>query len=283
MGDRVTVHICTRDRWTELALLLQSLRTQTHKEWDVIILDDASGTPITHSQFLNALFTRVKLEGHKLKLVRNDISFGCCSARNKCIEEDNYNNPYTFRCDDDVILEPDYIQRLLKVIVKGYDLASGVVPILAHPELKRKIEFVKPIINEHKFDNEGNLILNKDDCGFCYLKKEVIPTHQFRTNALYKSEINRKVRYPDNLTTVAFREEGFFSFKAILEGYKLAVDTGAVAYHLQTPSGGNRRPDYAECVKIDEETWRKWLKKKFVEHGDFLSKYNKEVLKNGML
>ena len=120
--------------------------------------------------------------------------------------------------------------------------------------------------------------MNKDECAYCYIEDEIIPTHQFRTNCLYKSKINKKVRYPDNLTTVAFREEGFFSFSAIINGYKLAVRTGAVCYHLQTPSGGNRREDYANCVKIDEETWRKWLIKQFEKYGDFLSKYNKEVI-----
>jgi len=281
MNNRVTVHICTKDRHSELGLLLQSLRTQTYKNWDIVLLDDASGGHVLQCQFLGALFARIKLEGHKIKFVRNEISQGCCAARNKCIDEDDFDNAYTFRCDDDVILEPDYIERLLNVIAKGgYDLASGVVPLLAQPVIKRKLEFIKPIINEHKLDDTGALVMNKDDCGFCYLEEVVIPTHQFRTNCLYKSEINKKVRYPDILTTVAFREEGFFSFKAIIEGYKIGVDTGAVAWHLQTPSGGNRRPDYAECVKIDEESWRKWIKKEFDKHGDFLEKYNKEVINN---
>ena len=270
MENRITIHICTRDRHTELALLLQSLRTQTYQNFDILICDDASGSPIISAGFITALITRLKLENHKIKLIRNGESFGCCYARNRCIEEDKFDNPLTFRCDDDVILETDYIEKLLIVINDGYDMASGVVPLVAYPELKRKIEFVKPIINEHKFDSEGNLIKQTDDCGYCYLENVILPTHQFRTNCLYKSEINKKVKYPLNLTTVAFREEGYFSFNAILEGYKIGVNTGAVAYHLQTPSGGNRIKDYNECVKIDNETFLKWCKKMFNEHGDFL-------------
>lgn len=133
-------------------------------------------------------------------------------------------------------------------------------------------------MNRHTIDKEGNLIEAKDECGFCYLEENIIPTHQFRTNCLYKSEIQNVVRYPENLTTVAFREEGHFSFKAILAGFKIGVHTGAVCYHLQTPSGGNRRKDYGECVAVDEETWRKWIKKQFDTHGNFLEKYDKEVL-----
>ncbi len=279
MDKRITVHVCNRDRHTELALLLQSLRTQTYQDFDIIILDDASGAPINSAYFLAGIFTRLKLEGHKMKLIRNNVSFGCCYARNKLIEEDDFDNMYTCRLDDDVILEPDYLQRLINVIDVGYDMASGVVPQFSYPEIKRETRFVKPIINEHKLDDEGNIIMNKDECGFGYIESEIIPTHHYRTNCLYKSEINKKVKYPDNLTSVSFREEGFHSFDAILNGYKIGINTGAVAYHLQCPSGGNRRQDYNECVKIDDETFRKWVKKQFVKHGNFLEKYNKEVLK----
>ena len=40
--DRITIHICTRDRWSEFALLLQSLRSQNYQEFDLIIsvIDD---------------------------------------------------------------------------------------------------------------------------------------------------------------------------------------------------------------------------------------------------
>ena len=278
MNKRISIHIATRDRWTELGLLLESLRHQTYQNFDIIILDDASGTPIITSYFLLSLFNRIKLEGHKIKHIRNNITFGCCSARNKCIEEDDFDNIFTCRLDDHVVLASDYLEKLVESIESGYDMITGIIPHLTHPENIREIKFVKPIINEHKLDSKGNLIMNKDDCAFGYTKDEIIPTHQFRTNCLYKSIINKTVRYPDNLTTVAFREEGFFSFKAIIEGYKIGVRTGAVAWHLQTPSGGNRRQDYAQCVQIDEETWKKWVKKQFEKHGDFLNKYNKEVL-----
>jgi len=270
MENRITIHLATKDRHTELALVLQSLRTQTNQNWDLIIIDDASGTPVTNAYFLNSIMNRMKLENHKIKLIRTGTSFGCCFARNKCIEEDDFGNPLTLRLDDDILIEPDYIDKLLEVIDAGYDMASGVIPHVNIPEVKREIKFVGDVINKHTFDKEGNIILQADDCGYCYLEDIIIPTHQFRTNCLYKSEINSKVKYPDNLTTVAFREEGFFSFSALIEGYKIGVNTSAVCYHFATPSGGNRRQDYLECVKIDNETFLKWCTAKFKQHGDFL-------------
>ena len=283
MENRITIHICTRDRHTELALLLQSLRTQTYQNFDILICDDASGSPIISAGFITALITRLKLENHKIKLIRNGESFGCCYARNRCIEEDKFDNPLTFRCDDDVILETDYIEKLMVGIMMGYDMVTGVIPLLGHPEIKRKVEFVIPIINKKEFNDKGDLIRYEDSCGYCYSEDKVILTSEFRTNCLYKSEINKKVKYPINLTTVSFREEAFFSTESILLGYKIAVVTGAISYHLQTPSGGNRCPDYTEKVKIDDETYRKWMKKQFQKHGNFFKKYYENIHKRPYL
>ena len=277
MNNRISIHICTRDRHSELYGLLVSLRMQTYQNFDIILLDDASGLPVRDCQFLGTIINRMKLDGHNFKLIRNDVSFGCCYARNKCIEDDNYQNPLTCRLDDDIILNGNFIEKLVEGIEKGYDIVTGNIPLLSHPEIIREIKFVGPIMNKHVFDKEGNIIEQKDECAFCYIEDVIIPTHQFRTNALYKSEIHKKVIYPDNLTSVAFREEGFFSFKAIINGYKIGVNTGAVAYHLQTPSGGNRRTDYAECVKIDDKTFKEWCKRQFNIHGDFLQKYTEAM------
>ena len=44
-------------------------------------------------------------------------------------------------------------------------------------------------------------------------------------------------------------------------GYKIGVDVQAVVYHFQTPSGGTKQGDYAENVRLDEQTACKWIKK----------------------
>ena len=281
MNDRISIHICTKDRHSELGLLFQSLRSQTIQDWDLILLDE-SQTPITMCYFLSYLINRLKLENHKIKLIRNDTSQGVCYARNQLIENDTFKNKYTLRLDDDVVLEPNYIFKLRQVITeKFYDMASGVVPPISNPNLEREIRFVKPIINKHEFDKKGKLVKQNDDCGYCYIEKEILPSHQFRTNCLYKSEINNKVKYPQNLTFTGFREEGFFSIKAILEGYKIGINTGAVCYHFSCPSGGVRfTPEqYKQNVNLDNETFTKWLKQMFDKHGDFFEEYNKKVVK----
>lgn len=267
MNQRISVHVATKDRHSEIALLLDSLRKQTYQNWDLVLLDDGSGTPLFAHHPSVCLFNRLRLEGHYIKLLRNNSSYGVCSARQRLIDNDDFGNTLTLRLDDDIILEKDYIERLVNVINKGYDMASGVVPHMNHPLIKRDTKFVKPIINKLEFDDQGNITAFGDDCGYAYLESEILPAHHFRTNLLYKSEINKKVSYEKCLSPVGFREETFFGLRAYWEGYTMAVDTGAITFHFQTPSGGCRHANYAQLVHDDDIIFRMWFKMQFLKRG----------------
>ena len=70
---KVDIMICTKDRPSELALLLQSLRTQTHKDFNIFIYDDRSGVPYQNYHFMQCLINQLKLENHNVTIWRNDI------------------------------------------------------------------------------------------------------------------------------------------------------------------------------------------------------------------
>ncbi len=282
MKNRITIMVCSKDRHSEVSLLLQSLRTQSHKDWDLLLLDDSSGSPIANCRFLALIINMIRLEGHGVKLIRNEKSYGVCAARNKLIDEDIFNNPLSCRIDDDVLVEPGYLERLVKVIEKGYDIASGITPLAGQPTIEREVRFVGPIINKHAFNDKGELVLQNDDCGFGFLEEATLPTHQFRSCAIIKNEIYKKVRYKSGLSYVGFREEGFFSFMAIINKFKIGVDVKAKVFHLVAPSGGVRdKPqEYQQRVQLDDNTFKKWCKKMYDKHGDFLKLYEEEVFKN---
>ena len=256
------------NRHSELALLLQSLRTQTYQNFDIMILDDGSGTSISTCHFLNCILIQLKMEGHGVKTIRNNQSNGVCFARNLLIENDTWNNEFTARIDDDCILESDYLERLIRVIDQGYDLASGVTPNMFQPIIERSTEFIKPIINELRLNEKGEIEKFGDDCGYGYIEDEIIPTHHFRSNCLYKSKINKEIKYELGLSRVGFREESFFSIRMLWKGYKMAVDTKAIAWHIRTPSGGCRAPNYNELVQLDDNTFKLWVKRFYKKYGD---------------
>ena len=254
-----------KDRPTELSLLLQSLRTQNYKDFDIFILDDYSGTPINNYYFLNILIIRLNLENHKVFYKRTEFPYGVSRARQEIVDWAN-GYDYYLRVDDDCILESNYIERLFKVIEQGFDIATGITIPLG-PTMKRNPKFLKGIINRVILDNEGNFIMNGDDCGMPYTESIVLPAHHFRSCAIIKKEVHKKVKYyPTKLSMNGFREEQIFSFNAIINGFKIGCDTGAVNYHLMTPSGGERST--MNMVPFNQQILEEFTK----EHKDELNR-----------
>ena len=279
MDYKICVMVCVRDRPTELSLLLQSLRSQTYKNFIVYVLDDCSGTLLSNYHFLACVVNKMNMEGNFIRFFRNDFNLGVSKSRQKLVDLALKTDcDLLMRVDDDVILEPDYIEKLLKVIESGYDLASGVTPFMGQAQFKRESRFAQPIINRVILDKEGTFIHNGDDCGLEYHDESIIPMHHFRSCALYKREIHESgITYDSRLTKHGFREEEILSFKIITEGFKMACNTKAVAWHLMTPSGGERFADSQELVHINEMVLKDFTKQIYIEKGDFIEEYNRKL------
>ena len=260
--NNTLVLINVKDRPSELALLLQSLRTQTFQKFNIMILDDCSGSPLTNYHFFNCVINRLKQENHKVFIKRTDFSEGVSKARQKIVDWANeFDYEYYLRVDDDVMLEPDYIERLFKVIEKGFDLASGVTVPMAQPTIKRDPKFLNGIANRVILNDNGDYIMNGDDCGMNYTKSVILSAHHFRSCALYKSKIHEKVNYcPTRLSWHGFREEQVFSYKLLLAGYTIGVDTGAVNYHQMTDSGGERSTQTPENTNFNQAQLEKFTR-----------------------
>jgi len=204
---------------------------------------------------MNCLFSMIKQE-HKLFVKRTDFCEGVSNARQKIIEwvkEMPFKYKYYARVDDDVILEPDYLERLKLVLNLGYDLASGITTG-CQPGIRRDPKFLKGIVNRVILDKDGNYIMNGDDCGMPYTESVILPAHHFRSCALYRAEIHDKANYtPTPLSWHGFREEQIFSYRVIMAGFKIGVDTGAVNYHQMTPSGGERGTQTSENVAFNQK------------------------------
>ncbi len=154
--------------------------------------------------------------------------------------------------------------------MKDFDIASGVTPLIHSPTPKKK-RYDKPIINEKRFNKKGDIIHYGDDCGYLYEDSNSvgIPANEFRSCALMKKEVVKKIKYETNLSPVGFREEAFFSLRAQWEGgFKIGVDTNAIAWHFQSPNGGCRNADYVNMVQSDDKYFKKWAKKMYKKYGD---------------
>ena len=276
--SKINIQIAVKDRPTELVLLLQSLRTQTFQDFSITILDDGSGTQLNNYYFLNSMISRLRYEGHDVRVIRNNIPSGVSKARQQLVDYslENGKEEYFVRLDDDVMIEPNYLELLLKVIDEGYDIASGITTPFANPDMKRDTKFVKPMIGDCRLMNGGELYINFDDCGHNYLQSEILPSCHFRSCALIKRKVFEDgVNYKSRLSKNGFREEQILSFKALVKGFKIGVHTGANARHLMTPSGGER--DTMNMVDFNQKIFEETTKKMYEEHGDFIEDYHKRL------
>lgn len=282
---RIDINICTRDRATEVYGLLVSLMHQTHNLFDVYVLDDGSGTPLHQFHFFNTVCNGLRHQGHRVHFIRNDMSKGVSKAREQLQEYTLKNGRGDFICrlDDDTVLDHNYLDYLLDVIDAGYDIASGVTPPLANPVCGRETKFVSPVINRIVLDEKGSFVINADDCGSLYTEEVILPADHFRSNCLYKKEIGVKVHYDDCVSKESgFREETYFSLRAIKAGYFIGVHTGAIAWHILAPSGGERRPEFGKYALINQQLLNRMVKRWFVEGGDFIKKYHDELESRGL-
>ena len=271
------IHISSKDRAGEVGFLLTSLMAQTYKDWDLVILDDGSKDPLQGFYFIQYLVNRIKYEGHDVNVLRNNEASGVSMARQKLVDWHLANSKceYILRLDDDIILQPDYIEQLAKGIDAGYDLMSGITTPMNPPNTVRNIKNVEPIIGYCGLNKDGELIANFDDCGFMYNENKILLSPHFRSCALYTRKIHEAgVDYHSRLSRNGFREEQIFSFKAILAGFKLGVNTAAVNFHLMTPSGGER--DTMNMTQFNQQQFEETVKMMFQDHGDFLATYYKK-------
>jgi len=218
--SRVSVHITSKDRSSELLACLHSLRNQTYKEWDLVLLDDQYGAPIhANHKFLHDVLNRIRQEGHGVHLLRNDISMGVCRARQKLVDEDLWKeNAYILRCDDDQILDKEYISDLIAVMERNpkCGITSGVTPNYVGPDFKREVKHVGDVINKITLNDDGSVKEYKDDCGVLYVESKCLPAHNFRSSALIRRKVFDKITYEKGLTNTGFREECFLSLRTLL-------------------------------------------------------------------
>jgi GT2 family glycosyltransferase len=267
--ERLTIHIVTKDRSSELGFLLESIRRQTYQNFDIVILDDSRPVPViqTHT-FINMIIDRLIEDGHKVIYDVSPEVLGVCQARNYAFEIDTTNNPLVLRIDDDSILESDYLERLVKIMEdKSVGACGGIVPNYAPPRVIRDANILK-IFNKITFDSEGNINM-ADDGGYEYENNKVLLSHHLRSSFIMRREIHEQIgKYPLDYGISGFREESIYCLKIAYAGWKMMTDTGAIAWHLRCPSGGVRHANYVQEVQMADQHFKDEVKKLYKEKGE---------------
>ncbi len=121
----VSVIIPTKNRAGDLARTIETLLTQTVKPLELIIVDQ-SPTP-----------TFTKQMAIPVRLTHDPCLSGASVARNVGI--DQAQGDIWLFLDDDVLLEPDFIERILEAYSSGVTGVSGIITNYSVPPFRQRI------------------------------------------------------------------------------------------------------------------------------------------------
>lgn len=112
---KVDVLIPTCGRPAGLAVVLTSLLGQTFTDFDVVISDQTEGdTPSIETREIQTLIRALEWRGHHVQALRHVPRRGLAEQRQFLFEQSSA--PYVHYLDDDVLLDPPVMERMLHVL-----------------------------------------------------------------------------------------------------------------------------------------------------------------------
>lgn len=175
---------------------------------------------------------------HRLRLISHHERLGAAAARKTGVE--SANTEYIMFGEDDVIIDNDYIEKLLIAISEENDIASGRIVYLQKNENieNAKIRFKKtqntlPFINGKLIQCNHNHFFKQD---------EIVPF----SHALYLSRRSLLVKLGFDITYrqgTGYREETDTQMLAFSRGHKHLMVHNAYCFHLdfsESRTGGQR-------------------------------------------
>ena len=257
-NSKVTIEVSTKDRQPYLATLLVSLINQTFKNWELLVTDNGSDESMINNEQIMKLLNMIGKLGHRWRMNKIPPNGLLASRRAalSCVD-----TPLVCRIDDDLFLQPDFLQVLFDNFLEDPNLAAvgGVYLFADNPTS----------ILQPGYDNDPNCQGKVDHLDWAlqvnmHPDDKVKDVEHIHSSFMHRTDIARACgSYGLDLsTTVAFREDTECTYRMKLAGYNLRVDPKAMAYHFAASSGGCR-VDPVERQKIainDDIIFQTWLK-----------------------
>lgn len=114
---QIDVLIPTRNRKTGLAIVLMGLLGQTFTDFDVIIADQSDDPAATvESIEIQTVVRALRWHGHQVQIHHRNERLGMAEQRHFLLTQSKA--PYVHFLDDDVVIEPGVLERMLRVVRK---------------------------------------------------------------------------------------------------------------------------------------------------------------------
>lgn len=276
---KVCIYCGTKGRYEFLALLVNSITNQTYQNWELIIFDDnEQPVNVTQLPFIAPFLAYMSHTGHNWSVIFGPKKGPHAVHRQATLQA---RTPLLLRVDDDLVLDREYLERLVDTI--SVDEKIGAVGgIILNPNIPLKDQKMKPMEEKDmtfgdKVNYSGKILeSNGMPAHSPYLQwmthlddkvKDVEHLHcsyLYRRSAALVSNAWDEEAY-NFLTPKGHNEETMGSYGMFKAGFKIQINPKAFAWHLYSPIGGIRHDQKADQVamkKHDDSIFLTWYKEK---------------------
>jgi GT2 family glycosyltransferase/glycosyltransferase involved in cell wall biosynthesis len=244
--DRVMVDLASRDRHLPLCCLLVSLLNQTFRNWDITIQCDDADESMPNDFMIMSLMGRIQHEGHGWRIIRS-FRQGPHMAHDRTLQQTTDDPSYKYklicRIDDDIILKPDYLEKLFKVFLDDKDAQVAAVGGVYLDPRRSDGDQVAPANYEQDINYAGLIDHNVPWPYVCRYPAGTAPraVEHLYSSFMYRVEVANAIGgYCKKFSQIGHREESDFSYRFFLAGFRQYIHPEAVGYHFSAPSGGIR-------------------------------------------
>jgi len=249
-SQSVTVVIPTRDRYDTLAHTLRGLAFQTYSNFNITIVDNSD----SRQDIRDIPMIRYQLEHLESRSIEWKVLYQNRKGPHICHQTGDYDSQsdLILRMDDDEVPEQDVIELLVRHFgdpdvgaVAPLVLMPGAGPAPKHMDMRPNlISHIVAGTNIQWFKHsQEDVIWENDHLYSCYM---------YRRNVA-----NMIGGYNTTLSAAGHREETDFSYRIMMAGYALGVDTSAIVWHYRQPDGGIRSSEISKEMfdSDDKQFW----------------------------
>lgn len=222
---KVSIAIPTYNRKNMLRRLINSIKSSTFTDYEIIVVDDAS---------TDGTDKMIKEEFPDVIYIRHDTPTLVAKSRNDAIMASS--GDFIFFIDDDNVVEKDTIEKLYNYI-SSHDKIGVIAPVTCWYSMPDKVMYAGGVFSRY---SRRTIILYpgrscKDLEGKIIECDVFANSYMFRKEAIQKAGLIPWKRIPWN------GEDGYLQYKIKKLGYKNITLGSARVYHDIDPSEGLKR------------------------------------------